>query len=414
MTSYERNTAMNPKPESSPLDQKQLLDADKQLNKLLSRRDELNTKYKSSVAERRGWLVLGLLFSALMPIYILGIMRAMGGGKFLFLRSILGEERTDFQLMLVLMALTAILVLTPALFHHFKARGIKRDLTDIETNIEETYLLSPSLRLKYFQKQFLRLSSRSVGISWIDNKRRKPSEELRLSIGNILSKLEEIQGRGRSGKVKLGVVIPELDDAQFLLAQWSELLQDEERELIGEKKWKIWLIVVVAFYLLLLILAIPVFSTGNDMFGIPFPIIVWSAVGSLAAILHRFYKSPRRINLEIEFRWLFARPIIGIIMGAVSYLALVSGALVFSATPSQDLSAELKVSAQQWQFWIVAFLGGFSDKFYEKIIEWLTSKFTASSENEPDNKISENGEEDDVVVTSNQGETEKQGEGAKG
>jgi len=63
-----------------------------------------------------------------------------------------------------------------------------------------------------------------------------------------------------------------------------------------------------------------------QLFGVPVGVILWGAAGSLAAILYRFYTEQGRIRFATEFRWLIARPIIGIIMGGVVFIALNLGA----------------------------------------------------------------------------------------
>jgi hypothetical protein len=403
---------MSPKPKTSALDQKHIRESDTRLDKLLLHNEELKLKYNSARATRAELMVWLLLVAVIATVLIFS-NAIQTGSKFNVLSSLFGRQVTPLEVLVVVL-IFEVGGMLGVWYVLDDTRKFNRELKENETEIDEISLKSPSSRLSYFQKQFSRYSSKSMSLNWIDNKRRKSACDLRRTIGDNLSRLEDMQTSGRSKKVKLEVVTPEWDDVHFSLAQWGELLQDEDRELTGEKRWKIWLIGIAALYLLILILAIPGFSTDRRILGVPFPIIVWGGVGSFAAILHRFYKSPRRINLEIELRWLFARPIIGIVMGSVSYLALVSGALVFSATPSQDLAAELDVSAEQWQFWVVAFLGGFSDKFYEKIIEWLTGTFTAGSSNTAEDENPENDEEDNEVVAPNENETEKEAEGTKG
>ncbi|MGB5595592.1 MAG: hypothetical protein WBM62_16370, partial [Crocosphaera sp.] len=57
---------------------------------------------------------------------------------------------------------------------------------------------------------------------------------------------------------------------------------------------------------------------------IPVWVIFWGALGSLSAILYHFYTENKRVKFSKEFRWLIARPIIGIVMSAVAYLAVQS------------------------------------------------------------------------------------------
>ncbi len=367
------------------------LKSDIQLNKLLLRKEELKPLYKSSLARRDRILPVGLLVVILMPIYTLMLSQIGGGNIAELVSRSLGFQITVFQILAALFTISLLLMFIMWLPLRSSSRNIEKELASIDNEIEEIYQLSSNLRLTFFQKQFLHLSSKSGRINWIDKERREQSEKLRLSVGNILSRLEELQVSSKAVKVQPGEVLPDWDDAQFALTQWDELLNDEERELQGERNWKMMSIGIAFAYLILLFLAIPLFRDENktyDVFGIPFSIIVWGGLGSFAAILYKFYKSPRRVNFEIEFRWLIARPIIGTIMGALAYLALVSGSLIFNVTTSETTPAvDLQKSGQLAQFWIVAFLAGFSDKFYEKIIELLVGKFGTGKENDSESYV---------------------------
>lgn len=120
------------------------------------------------------------------------------------------------------------------------------------------------------------------------------------------------------------------------------------------------------------------YTTTIPIIGIPISVMLWAALGSLAAVLYRFYTQEFG-KITKEIRWLIARPIIGIIMGCLSYLAILSGLIIFgNNTPSLETSENSKL----YVFWIVAFLGGFSDRFFESIINLLAGKFTPKNDAE--------------------------------
>ena len=111
--------------------------------------------------------------------------------------------------------------------------------------------------------------------------------------------------------------------------------------------------------------------TEMPVLGIPLSVLLWSAIGSLAAILYRFYKHQITdlVQVELEVNWLIARPVLGIIMGIVSYLLIIAGLFVFgSATPVGDQSTKPQL------LWVAAFLAGFSDKFWEGFIAKLVGR----------------------------------------
>jgi hypothetical protein len=112
---------------------------------------------------------------------------------------------------------------------------------------------------------------------------------------------------------------------------------------------------------------------------------MWGAAGSLAAILYRFYTEKGRVRFASEVRWLIARPIIGIIMGAVVYIALVSGLVLVGGIPSTTINQTSSGSTLVGRievYWVLAFLAGFSDKFYIGIIDLLVEKTIKTKENE--------------------------------
>jgi hypothetical protein len=118
--------------------------------------------------------------------------------------------------------------------------------------------------------------------------------------------------------------------------------------------------------------------------GVPYSVAVWAAIGSLAAILYRFYNQ-RRGRLYDEIRWLIARPVIGIIMGCFAYLVIVSGLELFGVQTGAGIVESI---ARPQVFWLFAFLGGFSDKFYNGLVDLVVIKFAGKKdENEPSKNL---------------------------
>lgn len=191
-----------------------------------------------------------------------------------------------------------------------------------------------------------------------------------------------------------------LKDAEYHLAVVDELILRELNELRGQRLWQYGSMLAVVIYIIVLIAAalavraLDQAAQTNQLFnaatgssatfesqfntviilGVPLSVLVWGAGGSLAAILYRFYKTPQdeRVKWGYEFRWLLARPLIGIIMAAVAYVALFAGVFVLEgAVTGMETAAGVR---RPELFYVVAFLAGFSDKFYEGIIELLTSR----------------------------------------
>jgi hypothetical protein len=108
----------------------------------------------------------------------------------------------------------------------------------------------------------------------------------------------------------------------------------------------------------------------DDVFPIiqvPLPIVVWSAIGSFTAILYRFNKSGD-VELQDPLRWLFTRPLTGIVMGTIAFFVLKVGFL--SVLPNENSpggSTEI--------LWLVAFITGFSDRLADSTLKLLAGQF---------------------------------------
>ena len=96
---------------------------------------------------------------------------------------------------------------------------------------------------------------------------------------------------------------------------------------------------------------------------VPLSVLVWAALGSVAAILYRFY-TVKQGPVADEIRWLIARPIIGIIMGALTYVAIASGLFILGSAIDSN-----QTTPNPHLLWVIAFFGGFSDRFFGTLIE---------------------------------------------
>jgi hypothetical protein len=242
-------------------------------------------------------------------------------------------------------------------------------------------------RAQYSREELFRLSSKVVRVFYGDEQRLAKASKWAEKAGNILD--------GTDTTATLSAV-------QSYLNSLNELVTREEREQNEENRWQNWAIAVMFLYVSILVASALLTNKtpsllGAAAFGVPLSVILWGAAGSLAAILYRFYTEQGQIRFASEFRWLIARPIIGIIMGAVVYLALVSG-LVLISTNGGGGAANSVVSAdgtlastgtRMEAFWIIAFLAGFSDKFYLGVIDLLVARTVRSQEIDSNTVITE-------------------------
>ncbi len=105
-----------------------------------------------------------------------------------------------------------------------------------------------------------------------------------------------------------------------------------------------------------------------ELLGLPVPVILWSAIGSFAAILYRFSIS-KGDDIADPLRWLFSRPLTGVVMGSITYLIIKVGLMTFApGTPTGNLGTVHLM-------WLVAFLAGFSDRFSDSLLRSLIGRF---------------------------------------
>jgi hypothetical protein len=112
-------------------------------------------------------------------------------------------------------------------------------------------------------------------------------------------------------------------------------------------------------------------ETALPVLGVPYCVLLWSIIGSFAAILYRFSNAGDR-ELEDPLRWLFSRPLTGIIMGAITFLVLRAGLLTMSPAPDTNTVEKLGTNEIMW---LVAFLAGFSDRFADGLLKSLVGRF---------------------------------------
>jgi hypothetical protein len=119
-------------------------------------------------------------------------------------------------------------------------------------------------------------------------------------------------------------------------------------------------------------------SMSIPILALPISVIVWGFVGGVAAMLQTFVGSRRQAETErVNYEWLLWRPIVGVIMGSVLYLAIAAGLVLFGQGSFTSLA-----NTQNHHFlWALAFLGGFSDKFAILVFDEVVRAFSKSPKN---------------------------------
>lgn len=267
-------------------------------------------------------------------------------------------------------------VLAPVYYFHYRKRHIMatEDLVSAQQALIASRLSTVEGREDYYRQELFRLSSKAAHVFYGDAERFALASKWAEGAGSILDGVENAGG-SKAGSLNV---------AQSCLNSLNELVAREEREQAEEVLWQKWAIAVMFLFVSLLIAAaIPTYNNPEllvkKVFGVPLSVMLWGAAGSLAAILYRFYTEQGQIRFSAEFRWLIARPIIGIIMGAVVYLALVSGLVLVSNDTGSGAGSGESIARLE-ALWIVSFLAGFSDKFYLGVIDLLVARTVRSQE----------------------------------
>jgi hypothetical protein len=110
------------------------------------------------------------------------------------------------------------------------------------------------------------------------------------------------------------------------------------------------------------------------LLGVPGPIWMWSVIGSLTSMLLRA-GSTHFADFGEAIRWLLFRPVVGLVMGVLTYLIVATGLLVFAG--SSDTRAPELV-------WLIAFAGSFSNTLSIHLLQKLLGSFqTAEASSTP-------------------------------
>lgn len=138
----------------------------------------------------------------------------------------------------------------------------------------------------------------------------------------------------------------------------------------------------------------PNFSIGNDLtktrlafFGVPWPVALWSLIGSFAAMIYRFNRQPI-YNFTDAIKWMITRPVQGLVLGSAFYLVLASGLFLLTGGASINTSSNLgKVTTEI--ILVLAFLVGFSDRFADSVFNALVDKYSSKDVTNKEQKDSE-------------------------
>lgn len=157
----------------------------------------------------------------------------------------------------------------------------------------------------------------------------------------------------------------------------SEIGDEEHRQ----KQYNRLMLVVIGCYIagIAVVLAMLAKETEAGVIIPPLYVLAAGAMGSLLVTVDRFLNhSPGKIGDEVQ--WVIARAVKGILMGALVYFALISG--VAALTLSTGVSFEPQ-KANPYLLFFIAFLGSFSEEFFQAVITDVIKKLTTQQQGGP-------------------------------
>ncbi len=191
------------------------------------------------------------------------------------------------------------------------------------------------------------------------------------------------------------LVIEELDVLSGTTkAAVGVMTEIEERRLVVEKlvrqdrnQRRLTIFTVISYIALVVGLMISCilqgtrFQTGTvemetlklPLIGIPWPVIVWSLIGSFAAMIHRFNRMPI-YDFSDAVKWLLTRPVQGAVLGSAFYLVLMAGLFLLASGATKDATGASKLKDEV--VLILSFLVGFSDRFADSTFNALVETYS--------------------------------------
>lgn len=193
-------------------------------------------------------------------------------------------------------------------------------------------------------------------------------------------------------------IMTAIEKRKILVEELVRLDQTKRNRTVQSILVYIWVALTLAIIVPLLVIVVPIFlpqthdslrqlglqlpvNLGNTsldqlktpLLGIPFPVIIWSLIGSFAAVIHRFNRQPIH-DFDDAVKWMLTRPVQGVVLGSAFYLVLISGLfLLTSGDPSTQASSPVKDEV----ILVLSFLIGFSDRFVDSVFNALVDRYSS-------------------------------------
>lgn len=254
-------------------------------------------------------------------------------------------------------------------------REVLRD--EINAHVEEA-------KRSYFEWRETLSTEKQKKLSDLENERFKLRQELNLLHGEIILIITDPSLFLRFSHLVLSRTaatfeardVRELEFVKLSAAQIRGAIEKYKDLAIKRNNSRKMAIIVPVLVLGLIVGTIiwglfPQGPTANDIIPIiqvPLPVLLWSIIGSVIAIPYRFNKT---VDMEMRdpLRWVFTRPLTGIVMGILAYYIFRLGLITIAADIDNPINTGSLI------FGLIAFMGGFSDRFADSFLTLLIGRF---------------------------------------
>lgn len=107
---------------------------------------------------------------------------------------------------------------------------------------------------------------------------------------------------------------------------------------------------------------------GTAIFGVPIGVFIWSGIGGYMSVPYRYVFQQEEFQ-EPTVKWLVIRPIMGLVLGVVTYFAFSISLLLLDSNLNSSLLKEREII-----YLFIAFFAGFSDRFAIFLLESIIGR----------------------------------------
>ena len=219
--------------------------------------------------------------------------------------------------------------------------------------------------------------------SEIFKKQMKSLTELVQNLDNIAERVEsedQILQASHEFKTNPEEALKQLSDSTIRIVTKLRK-QDSDRAKQKRKRLERMIVLILAVIMIGIVGTLAFYMDANTeiaVIGLPLPVVLWSFIGGVGATLYAFVGSQQEMEtVSLRLDWLIGRPIVGVIMGSVVYLAIVATSTTIIGGDVQANAAA--TASKPYLLWALSFIGGFSDKFAILLFDNLVGKYTTGA-----------------------------------